>query len=165
MSEIKKLSEKAVKLLTENKLTVSFCESCTGGSLAKAITDIAGSSSVFGFGAVTYANEAKEKMVGVSHESLEKYGAVSPVVAAEMAEGVQKLSGADIAISMTGIAGPGGGSKEKPVGLVYMGIAAFGKTETKRLDLKGTREEIRSAAVKEGLSEVIRKAESLIHNA
>ena len=96
----------------------------------------------------------------IRHPLCHGNGAVSPAVAAEMAEGVQRLSGSDIAISMTGIAGPGGGSKEKPVGLVYMGIAAFGKTETKRLDLNGTREEIRAAAVAEGLREVI----FLIHN-
>ena len=154
-NEIRELSEKAVELLLKNNMTVSFCESCTGGSIAKAITDISGSSAVFGFGAVTYANEAKEKMVGVSHASLEKYGAVSPAVAEEMAEGVKKLSGSDIAISVTGIAGPGGGSEEKPVGLVYMGVAYKSTLYNKKLNFSGTREEIRQKTVSQSLNEII----------
>ena len=101
-----------MKLLSEKGKTVAFCESCTGGSIAKAITDISGSSSVFGFGAVTYANEAKEIMAGVSSQSLEKYGAVSSAVAEEMARGIRCLAKSDFGLSVTGSAGPGGGTEE-----------------------------------------------------
>lgn len=148
------LASAVVKLLSEKNMTVSFCESCTGGSIAKAITDVSGSSSVFGFGAVTYANEAKEKMVGVSRENLECYGAVSPQVAEEMAEGIRKLSGADIGISVTGIAGPGGGTPEKPVGLVYMGVSTNNKTYVNKLLLKGSRDKIRQTTVSRALTEL-----------
>jgi len=148
------LASALVKLLDERKMTVSTCESCTGGGIASAITDIPGSSSVFGYGAVTYANEAKEKIAGVSSETLKKHGAVSPETAYEMAEGIRKLSGSDIAVSVTGIAGPGGGSEEKPVGLVYMGISSEKETYTKKLMLKGNRDKIRENTVKKALTEI-----------
>lgn len=148
------LASAVVKLLAGRNMTVSFCESCTGGSIAKAITDISGSSSVFGFGAVTYANEAKEIMAGVSHESLESYGAVSPQVAEQMANGIRCLARSDIGISVTGIAGPGGGSKEKPVGLVYMGVSTREKTYVKKLQLRGSRDKIRQTTVSNALTEL-----------
>ncbi len=148
------LASAIVKLLKERNLTVSFCESCTGGGIASAITDIPGSSSVFGYGAVTYANEAKIKVAGVSEETLLKHGAVSPETAYEMAEGIRKLSSSDISLSVTGIAGPDGGTDEKPVGLVYMGVSTKNKTYTKRLMLKGNRQKIRESTVKKALTEL-----------
>ncbi len=121
--DIGSLEELVVTRLKERSMTISFAESCTGGYLAKRITDISGSSEVFNMGCVTYSNDVKTKLLGVKPETLEKHGAVSEEVAYEMAKGMKKLSGADIAVSITGIAGPDGGSEEKPVGLVYIGVA------------------------------------------
>ena len=117
------LENLVVKLLNEQKKTIATAESCTGGLLAKRITDISGSSAVFETGCVTYANKTKEMLLGVPHETLEAHGAVSYETAKAMAEGIVKLSGADIGVGITGIAGPGGGTKEKPVGLVYIAIS------------------------------------------
>lgn len=103
--------------------TLATAESCTGGLLAKRITDVAGSSDVFEMGCVTYANRVKEKLLGVPHETLEAHGAVSEETARAMAEGIVRASGADIGVGITGIAGPGGGTAEKPVGLVYIALS------------------------------------------
>ena len=111
------------KLINEGR-TVATAESCTGGLIAKRLTDVPGASSVYLGSCVTYANSAKEALVGVKHETLEKYGAVSEQTATEMARGVRKALGADIGISTTGIAGPGGGTPEKPVGTVWVGISS-----------------------------------------
>lgn len=113
-----------VELLNRAGKTIATCESCTGGLISKLITNVSGASSVFGYGVCTYANEAKMKLLGVKEETLSKHGAVSEKTAIEMAKGMLELSGADIAISTTGIAGPTGGTPEKPVGLVYSAIAA-----------------------------------------
>ena len=156
------LEETLVRILREKKLTVSTAESCTGGLLSSAITEISGSSEVFGFGVCTYANEAKMKLLGVKSETLEKYGAVSEKTAMEMAKGVKELSGSDIAVSLTGIAGPSGGTQEKPVGLVYLGVAAGEKLYAKKLLLarhsKTDRAFIRTLAVKNALKAVIDEA-------
>ena len=112
------------------KVKLATAESCTGGLVASRITDVAGASEVFMGGWVTYSNEGKMRELGVKAESLERYGAVSGVVAGEMAEGARRRSGADWAVAVTGIAGPGGGSPGKPVGLVYLGIAGVGGVET-----------------------------------
>ncbi len=104
-------------------LRVATAESCTGGLIAGAITDVPGASDVFDWGVVTYSNEAKSKLLGVPGDLLEKHGAVSAEVAASMAEGALERSGADIAVAVTGIAGPDGGSAEKPVGLVHFAAA------------------------------------------
>lgn len=148
------LASSVVKLLRERNMTLSLAESCTGGGIAFEITSVPGSSAVFGFGAATYANEAKVKIAGVSEETLRTYGAVSPETASEMAEGIRKLSGADIGLSVTGIAGPDGGTEEKPVGLVYMGISLKNNSYTKRLMLKGNREKIRESTIKKALTEI-----------
>ena len=137
-------NEEIVLKLVENNITISTAESCTGGSLGKIITSISGVSSIYGYGFITYANEAKEKILGVKHETLESYGAVSPETALEMAIGAKKVSGSDIAVSVTGIAGPGGGTPEKPVGLVYIAIADKDGAEYRKLNLDGTRGEIRA---------------------
>jgi nicotinamide-nucleotide amidase len=115
-----------IHLLRENNLTLSTAESCTGGSLAGRLTDVPGASDVFVAGYVTYANEAKENTLGVPHDLLETHGAVSEPVAAAMAEGARRISGAMCALSTTGIAGPGGGTDSKPVGTVFIGLASEG---------------------------------------
>ena len=137
-----------IEKLIASGVTVATAESCTGGLIAAAITDVAGASAVFGYGLVTYRNEAKEKILGVKKETLATCGAVSEECAYEMAEGLKKVSRADCAVSVTGIAGPGGGSAEKPVGLVYMGLAWKDKVYVKRNLFQGTREEIRQQTVK-----------------
>lgn len=126
------LEEVVVKVLREKKMTVAFSESCTGGYIAKRLTDIPGSSDVFGCGIVSYAPEIKEQLLGVKKETIEKFTVVSKEVAAEMANGVKSLSGADIGTGVTGVAGPGS-SDGQPVGLVYVSVAYGGKTYVKRL--------------------------------
>ena len=111
--------------------------------LGKIITSYSGASSIYGFGFITYANEAKEKILGVKRETLEKYGAVSEETAREMAQGARRISGSDIALSVTGIAGPGGGTAKKPVGLVYIALADGDETVVKRLNLSGDRDSVR----------------------
>jgi len=124
--DVSSLEEVVVKGLIEKGLTVATAESCTGGLVGKRLTDISGSSSCYLGGVVSYANEVKMHVLGVSEETLRAHGAVSPETAIEMARGVRKLMGADIGVSTTGVAGPGGGSPEKPVGTVYIGICADG---------------------------------------
>lgn len=122
------LEQTAVKLLRENGKKIALAESCTGGYIAKRITDVPGSSEVFEYGIVSYSNEVKMKLLGVRSETIEQYTEVSEQTAAEMAEGVRRLSGADIGISVTGISGPGGGTEDKPVGLAYIGFSHQGGT-------------------------------------
>ncbi|MEM7068346.1 MAG: CinA family protein [Pseudomonadota bacterium] len=121
--EISTLASMLVKEFHEAGLQVTTAESCTGGLIGGAITSIAGSSNVYARGFVTYANEAKSELLGVSEETLEEHGAVSAACATEMATGARHAAGADVAISVTGIAGPGGGSDEKPIGTVFIAIA------------------------------------------
>ena len=122
--------EEIAKILIERKLKIATTESCTGGLLSSKLTDVSGSSAFIHLNLVTYANEAKQKMLGVRKETLENYGAVSEECAYEMASGLMKLTGADICISTTGIAGPTGGSAEKPVGLMYSTICTKEKAIT-----------------------------------
>ena len=150
------LPEAVVHMLIDRKLKISSAESCTGGLFAKYITDVPGSSAVLNESYVTYANEAKTKILGVSTETLKKYGAVSEQTAYEMADGLFKVSGADICAVFTGIAGPDGGTDEKPVGLVYVGLCIRGKTEVFKLLLTGTREAVRKQACLEVFN-IIRK--------
>ncbi len=134
------------RLLTERGATLALAESCTGGLLAKRLTDIAGSSTYLKEGLVTYSNESKERLLGVPHELIMEHGAVSEPVAREMAERVRKLAGADYGLSVTGIAGPDGGTEEKPVGLVFVGLSDAEGTLVERLDLSAwarSREAIR----------------------
>lgn len=116
------IEQRVVELLKEKKLTIATAESCTAGYIPKRITDIAGASSVFGFGAITYSNEMKQKFLGVREETLASYGAVSEQTAREMAAGIRRVSGADIGISVTGIAGPDSDGTNKPVGLCFIAI-------------------------------------------
>ncbi len=126
------LSLKIVKLLTKKKLTVSFAESCTGGLLASSITSISGSSKIFNMGLVTYSNDAKVKLLKVSKKTITKHGAVSYETCLSMVKNLSKISKSNISISITGVAGPNGGSKEKPVGLVYIGLKKGSKTIIKK---------------------------------
>lgn len=142
------LNSAVYKFLKNNGMTLGTAESCTGGLLADSIVKTPGSSSVFGYGVVTYANEAKMKLLGVKAETLEKYGAVSPQTASEMAEGIRRLSASDLGAATTGIAGPDGGTAEKPVGLVYIAVAGRNGTRVKKLNLSGNREKVRLLAVK-----------------
>lgn len=145
------LEEQIVKKLKEKKCTVTTAESCTGGLLAGRILNVSGASEVYNEGYITYSNEAKERILGVSHETLEAYGAVSAQTAKEMALGAAWAANTDVGLSTTGIAGPTGGTKEKPVGLVYVACSMWGQTEVKECRFQGTREENRNAAVEEAL--------------
>lgn len=137
--------------LAERKETVSVAESCTGGLLGAAFTEIPGSSSYFMGGFLTYSNQAKEKQLGVPAEILRSVGAVSPECAQAMAEGCRQRSGTDWAVSVTGIAGPGGGSREKPVGLVYIGISNGYQTHVEECHFQGDRGQVRLRSVKAAL--------------
>ena len=126
------LSLKIVKLLTNKGLTVSFAESCTGGLLSSSITSISGSSKVFNMGLVTYSNNAKVKLLKVPKKTINKYGAVSYETCLSMVKNLSKISKSNISISITGVAGPNGGTKEKPIGLVYIGLKKGRKTIIKK---------------------------------
>ena len=129
----------------QNKRTVATAESCTGGLIAKTITDYPGVSSCYNMGFITYSNEAKMQCLGVSSETLSRYGAVSEQTACEMAQGARGTANADYAIATTGIAGPGGG-EAKPVGLVYIAVASSEETICQKHIFAGAREEIRQQA-------------------
>ena len=139
-------AEKLVKLLKKKNLTVTTAESCTGGMIASAIVSVAGASACFKEGYVTYSNEAKEKNLGVLHTTLEAYGAVSRQTAEQMAEGVRKRAGATYGLATTGIAGPDGGTEDKPVGLVYIACAGSKKTLVKECHFSGGRQCVRRQA-------------------
>ena len=143
--------EEIVEFLIDKKLTITTAESCTGGLIASAIVDIPGVSEIFHEGYVTYSNEAKERLVRVSHQTLEQFGAVSEQTAREMAEGAARAAKAEAALSATGIAGPGGGTAEKPVGLVYIGCYLNGKTTVKECRFTGNRMENRLHTVETAL--------------
>ena len=145
------LEEQVVACLQDKKLSLTTAESCTGGMIAARLVNVAGISEVFWGGFVTYANEAKEKLLGVSADLLREKGAVSAEVAANMAQGAAKASGAAVAVASTGIAGPGGGTREKPVGLVYLGCFFDGQTRVIRCQFTGDRQKIREAAVNKAL--------------
>jgi nicotinamide-nucleotide amidase len=146
--EEEKLIETLVaELLVKHKLTISTAESCTGGLLAGRLINYPGISSAFLEGVITYSNEAKMKRLGVKRETLEKYGAVSKETAKEMVEGLVESTGTDVGISVTGIAGPGGGSLEKPVGLVYIGFSIKGRSFIRRFNFIGNRDEVRQQTV------------------
>lgn len=147
----------AVHTLMEQGKTLAVAESCTGGMIAKMITEVAGSSKVFTHGFVTYANEAKEQMLGVKQSALERFGAVSETVALQMCRGAKERSGADYALSVTGIAGPGGGTEKKPVGLVYVGLATPKEIRCKKLLLSGSRDKIRTQTAMNALSMLIKE--------
>ena len=145
------IEKKITRILIHRKMTVTAAESCTGGLVAGTLVNADGISEVFKESYVTYSNEAKHKLLGVKKETLEKYGAVSRQTAAEMAEGAVRAAGADASVVTTGVAGPGGGTEEKPVGLVYIGCCVKGRTILKRCFYGGNRQGVRHSAVKEAL--------------
>lgn len=140
------------KLLIQKKYTMTTAESCTGGMIAARMVNAAGVSAVLKSGFITYANEAKEELLGVSHDTLEKFGAVSRETAEEMAEGAAKAAHTDTAVAVTGIAGPDGGTKEKPVGLVYIGVNVRGNVEVREYHFSGSRQKIRESVTAAALT-------------
>ena len=135
-----------MKAVINKGMTIATAESCTGGLVAATLINYAGASQAFVNGMVTYTNESKHRLLGVKNETLETYGAVSPQTAEEMCLGVAKVSSTNIGLSTTGVAGPGGGTAEKPVGLVYIGVVINGKAVVKKLMNKVSRQEIRQAS-------------------
>ena len=157
--EIRKLAEDVVAALKVGNLTIATAESCTGGLIAGALTSVSGSSDVVYGGFVTYANEAKIAMVGVPYALLKQFGAVSKDVAVAMAEGALAAAGTHIGVAVTGIAGPSGGSADKPIGLVHFAVATAEETRhvKKNFDPAWSRDQIRQASVIEALK-LVRKA-------
>ena len=153
---MKQISENLVKSLKKKKLTLAIAESCTGGLLSSSITGIGGSSKVFKFGLVTYSNKSKNKILKVPNKIIKKYGAVSIQCCLSMVNNLSKIGKSNISISVTGIAGPGGGSKNKPVGLVYIGLKKGNKVKVnKYLFKKKGRSYIQKATVKKSLKLIL----------
>lgn len=152
------LEEKLVKLLTEKGLVLSCAESCTGGLISKRITDVSGSSAVFNCGVVSYSNEIKEKVLGVKHETLVEFGAVSEQTVREMVSGVLKVSSSDIAVAVSGIAGPNSDNTEKPVGLIFLAVSDKDRIVVKQLNNHfedDVRNENRTSAADEAIKMII----------
>ncbi len=145
------LEKAVVDLLLANALTVSTVESCTGGMLSARLINVPGVSEVFKLGHITYSNKAKHKILGVKKSTLQKYGAVSEQTAKEMAKGAAVITKADVTVSITGVAGPDGGSQQKPVGLVYIGCYVCGTTTVKKFQFSGNRTKIRQSSVSAAL--------------
>lgn len=146
------MEEKLVQTLAEMGLTISTAESCTGGMLASRIIDISGASDVYSEGFITYSNEAKMKYLKVKSETLDTLGAVSRETVLQMADGCRRETGSDVALVTSGIAGPGGGTPEKPVGLVYIGCAYKDEVVAREYRFDGDRYEIRRQAVDEAIA-------------
>ena len=145
------VAEKLVALLKAQGLTCATAESCTGGGVGSAITAVPGSSAVFAGGVISYSNEVKRDVLGVSADILQNVGAVSSETAAQMAAGARRLLKTDLAVSLTGIAGPDGGSEEKPVGLVWFGLATKDGVRTEKCIFRGDRTKVREQAVTHAL--------------
>lgn len=147
-----KIVKDIIKIAVDKKIKIALAESCTGGLIAAAFTNIAGASKIFDCGFICYSNNAKTKMLGVKKTTLGKYGAVSPQVAKEMVLGAIKHSNANLALAITGIAGPEGGTKQKPVGLVYIAVCYGGKVKVQEYKFgKKTRSEIRKQSLQKSL--------------
>ena len=146
--------ERAGRLLSERKLTIAAAESCTGGLLTSRLTDVAGSSAYVKGAVVSYTNEVKADLLGVAKDTLSSLGAVSEPVARQMAEGVRGLIGTDLGVGVTGLAGPGGGTAEKPVGLVFIAVAGAAGSCVRRFVFSGKRTEIKRQAADEALDMV-----------
>ena len=153
---MKLLAKKIVKILINKKLKISFAESCSGGLLSSAITSVAGSSKVFSLGFVAYSNQSKIKILKVPKNIIKKYGSVSEQVCLAMVKNLSKISKTNISVSITGIAGPKGGTKKKPVGLVYLSIKKGNRTEVKKYLFKNKeRSYIQKAAVNKSLGLIL----------
>ena len=151
------LARKVVEILIRKKLTISFAESCTGGMISGAITSVSGSSRVFGLGLVVYSNKSKINLLKVPKNIIQKYGAVSEKVSLIMTRNISKFSKSNISLSVTGIAGPGGGTKKKPVGLVYLGIKKGNKIKIKKYLFRNRgRVYIRKKTVNKSLELILR---------
>lgn len=150
-----KLVEELHRALRGQNGTVAVAESCTGGLLGAAITAVPGSSDVFSGGVIAYSNAAKRTVLGVSREILEEHGAVSEPVCRRMARAVQERFDSDLGLSITGVAGPGGGTEEKPVGLVYVGVADRGREQVRCFEFDGDRTEVRARSVRTVLEEAL----------
>lgn len=159
-AELRALSERLQGLCLGRGMTVAVAESCTGGLVAATITEVPGSSGFFLGGVVTYANEAKAELLGVPVPMLDAHGAVSAQVARAMASGVRERFAATLAASVTGVAGPDGGSTEKPVGLTYVALASARQTDVRRFNWQGDREANRRAGVRAVLEWLIDEAEA-----
>jgi PncC family amidohydrolase len=158
-------SRKLGKALRKKKLTLAVAESCTGGLIGGAITGVAGSSDYFQGGVISYDNRIKAQVLGVPQRVLDKHGAVSAQTVVAMARGVRKLMRTDCAIAVSGIAGPGGGTKEKPVGLVYLGIAIRRRAYAFEERFKGNRDDIREQAVKKAFERMIEMLDQPVNSA
>jgi len=153
---MKKLSQKIVKLLTKKNIKISFVESCTGGLLSSSITSISGSSKIFNLGLVTYSDQSKINALKIPKKTIKKYGAVSYETCLSMVKNLNKISKTNISVSITGIAGPKGGTKKKPVGLVFIGIKKGNKTLTKKYLFKNKKRTlIQRAAVNKALNLIL----------
>lgn len=148
------------KLLLRNGFKMAVAESCTGGLIGGAVTSVAGSSAYFRGGVIAYENDVKRDVLGVSQKDLDTYGAVSAQVVESMASGAARLFGCDCAVSVSGVAGPGGGSEEKPVGLVYIGVFLKGQVHNFRNEFEGSREEVRRQSVVSALEALSRTIEN-----
>ena len=147
-TDLTTLAEAVIKRAASFGCTIATAESCTGGLISSCLTSVSGASETFQCGFVTYSNEAKTRLLGVPVDAITDFGAVSDIVASAMAEGAVAHSGADLAVSVTGIAGPGGGSPDKPVGLVYLSLAQTGEDAViKRYVFAGNRDDVRRSAV------------------
>ena len=145
-----------IRILTKKKLKISVAESCTGGLLASSITSVSGASKIFNLGLVTYSNQAKIKILNINKNIIKKYGAVSHECCSAMVKNLSKISKANINVSITGIAGPSGGTKQKPVGLVYIGIKKGNKIQINKCVFKNKkRSSIQKATVKKALSLIL----------
>lgn len=153
-----------IELLIKKNMKIATAESCTGGLIAQIITSVSGASAVFDCGIISYSNEIKKSVLGVKAETLENYGAVSEQTAEEMAQGVLRLSGADIAVSVTGIAGPGGGSEEKPVGTVCIGFSVSMETTAKTFHFNGDRESVRTQTVHTAINMIVNTLKNYTKN-
>ena len=154
-AEIEQLAQKLGKVLLQRGATITLAESCTGGGIAQAITAVPGSSQWFEYGFVTYANQAKQQLLGVEDQVLQHQGAVSQSVVEQMALGAINASGADYAIAVSGIAGPDGGTSEKPVGTVWICWVTPTKNHSQRFRFTGDRRSIREQAIKISLQELL----------
>jgi len=154
VQDVQLLEQEIIRLMTEHKMTLSAAESCTGGMLSSRLINVPGASVVYEAGFVTYANKAKHKLIGVKKKTLKEHGAVSKETAKEMVKGALKTADTDYAVSITGVAGPGGGTEEKPVGLVFIGCGRKHHILVKKYQFSGDRTQVREASVQHALTQL-----------